>query len=169
VNFDTAFNTLIDPQHEGGFQNNPKDPGNWTGGAVGSGVLKGTKYGISAASYPHLDIANLTIEQAKAIYLPDYWLAAGCDKAPDAVRYSLFDTAVNSGVGTAKVLLQRAVDVAQDGLIGPVTLAAMSALNPYQLAARFEGARLMRDTQLNNWTLNSKGWTRRSATNLLAL
>ena len=38
--------------HEGGFQGMPDDPGNWTGGRLGDGTLKGTKFGISAASYP---------------------------------------------------------------------------------------------------------------------
>jgi lysozyme family protein len=52
---------------EGGYTKNAKDPGNWTGGKVGKGILKGTKYGIAAASFPNLDIANLTKEQAAVV------------------------------------------------------------------------------------------------------
>ena len=57
ADFKQAFDLLIG--HEGGYTNNPNDPGNWTGGKVNSGTLRGTKYGISAASYPTLDIKNL--------------------------------------------------------------------------------------------------------------
>ena len=59
--------------HEGGFCAERSDPGNWTGGAVGCGELRGTKFGISAAAYPAEDIANLTPEAAAAIYRRDYW------------------------------------------------------------------------------------------------
>ena len=49
---------------EGGFTDNRADPGNWTGGQVGAGELRGTNFGISAAAYPQLDIANLTAAMA---------------------------------------------------------------------------------------------------------
>jgi len=169
MDFDTAFQTLINPQHEGGYSIVRNDPGNWTGGSVGVGVLKGTKYGISAKAYPNLDIVNLTIPQAKAIYYPDYWLAAGCDKVPPVVAYQVFDAAVNNGVGAARRFLQRAAGVAQDGVIGPVTQAALAAANPYLLAARFEMARLDYDASLGNWDDNSQGWVRRSVANIYAL
>lgn len=55
-------------KYEGGYSSNRKDPGNWTGGKVGAGVLKGTKYGIAAHSYPNLDIKNLTLDDVKPIY-----------------------------------------------------------------------------------------------------
>jgi hypothetical protein len=84
---------------EGGLSMNPDDNGNWTGGKKGVGVLKGTKYGISAASYPNLDIKNLTPEQAKAIYKKDYWDKIGADGIPENVRLSAFDAAVNQGPG----------------------------------------------------------------------
>src|SRR5690554_991684 len=75
--FDLAFERLIG--HEGKFTDNRADRGNWTTGRVGVGELKGTKFGISAMTYPHLDIKSLTLEQAKDIYLRDFWLRAGAD------------------------------------------------------------------------------------------
>ena len=60
MNFERAFEKLID--HEKGLSLDPKDRGNWTTGVIGKGELKGTKYGVSAMSYPHLDIRNLTLE-----------------------------------------------------------------------------------------------------------
>ncbi len=59
-------------QHEGGFSADRRDPGNWTGGKVDKGTLKGTKFGIAANSFPTLDIANLTKAQAVDIYRRKY-------------------------------------------------------------------------------------------------
>lgn len=87
---------------EGGYTNNPKDPGNWTGGKVGKGVLKGTKYGIAANSFPTLDIKNLTKEQAADIYRARYWTTAGCDQLEAGVDLPIFDVSVNSGPGRAR-------------------------------------------------------------------
>jgi lysozyme family protein len=97
--YDRIFKTIVNV--EGGFTKNPKDRGNWTSGVIGRGELKGTKYGISAMAYPHLDIKNLTVEQAKDIYYRDYWLKAGCHQLPADAALLLFDMAVNSGVGAA--------------------------------------------------------------------
>ena len=89
-------------EHEGGLSMNPNDPGNWTGGAKGEGTLRGTKFGISAASYPNVNIAKLTREQAADIYLSDYWRAAGCPALSFPKNVLVFDTAVQHGVGRAK-------------------------------------------------------------------
>jgi len=111
---------------EGGFQKNPKDKGNWTGNKIGVGDLKGTKYGISAGSYPNLDIENLTKEQAIEIYRRDYWNALHLDKIDsDRIAWKVFDIAINCGRGTAAKILQRAIGVTADGHIGNITLEAV--------------------------------------------
>lgn len=126
--FNAAFAATLG--HEGGFTADPNDSGNWTGGAVGVGVLKGTKWGISAASYPQLDIKNLTIADAKAIYLRDWWNANGYQRfASHDVAAKVFDMAVNMGAGMAHTLLQLAARVFTpgleiDGKIGRDTVAA---------------------------------------------
>ncbi len=166
--FCEAFDRVI--EHEKGFQANPKDRGNWTGGQVGVGVLKGTKYGVSAAAYPGEDIANLTLDQARQLYRRDYWGPAGCDLVPPGMRFDLFDTAVHSGPSRARKLLQQALGVPADGSIGPVTLTALSNMDRNRLAARFNGARL--DFLNNNpalWDEFGRGWAQRIAENLLAL
>ena len=106
-------------REEGGFQRSPADSGNWVGER-----LVGTKYGISARSHPTVDIEHLTRDQATRIYEEDYWLAARCDRLPPALALIHFDAAVNQGVGRAAKILQRAVLVADDGIIGPLTLRA---------------------------------------------
>jgi lysozyme family protein len=112
---------------EGGFQKNPKDKGNWTGGQIGVGELGGTKYGISAGSYPNLDIENLTKDQAVEIYRRDYWNALHLDDIEsDRIAWKIFDVSVNCGRGTAAKMLQKAVGVIADGLIGRITLEAVN-------------------------------------------
>lgn len=92
---------------EGGFQNFEWDSGNWTGCKPGVGVNLGTNFGISACSYPNLDIRNLTMKQADDIYFRDYWMASGADKLAWPYCLIVFDTAVLHGVGTAREWLSR--------------------------------------------------------------
>lgn len=132
---------------EGGYQANPEDHGNWTGGKKGVGELKGTKFGISAASYPHLDIANLTFDEAKAIYRRDYWERSGAHTLPWPACLLVFDTAVLHGVGTAQAWVEEV------------------GVSPFALAAK----RLTRYTELDNWHFFGAGWVRRTAELLKAV
>ena len=165
MNFDQAFELLI--KVEGGLSMDPKDNGNWTGAKVGVGVLKGTKYGISAGAYPNEDIQNLSLERAKLHYLHDYWNLSGCTAVPEAIRFDLFDTAVNSGVGRAARLLQRTVGTAEDGQVGPKTRQAIASMPSPRLVARFNAHRLIFMTEAPTWLTHGKGWARRIADNLL--
>lgn len=90
-NFDTAVAILID--EEGGYVNNPADPG------------KETKYGISKRSYPNEDIPNLTVDRAKTIYFKDYWLPLEPYALPPRMKRLAFECAVNQGVGRVKGFL----------------------------------------------------------------
>lgn len=162
ADFDACFNSLID--FERGFTNDPKDKGNWTGGAIGSGQCRGTKYGISAASYPDLAISLLTLDEARAIYRRDFWDKAGIPKVPAELHSDLFDMAVNSGPGNARRCLQRALGVMDDGVFGPITTAALAHANAFALLARFNGFRLQFMTESSAWESYSKGWARRIAT-----
>lgn len=137
------------------------DPGNWTGGKIGSGHLKGTKFGISAASFPHLDIARLTIDDAKAIYEARYWQPIRGDDLPPGLALLCFDSAVNNGVGAATRWLQSAAGVTIDGAIGPKTIAAAQASG---VDARFHLARTMAMTRMAAWADFGKGWAVRLAT-----
>ena len=61
-----------------------------------------TKYGISQKAFPGVNIANLTPDQARAIYKKEYWDKIGGDKIPPELQKVAMDTAVNQGVGKAK-------------------------------------------------------------------
>ena len=163
MNFELAFEKLID--HEKGLSLDPKDRGNWTTGVIGNGELKGTKYGISAMSYPHLDIRNLTLADAKAIYRSDFW--GRSDDLPDAVRFDFFDAAVNSGYVQSVKWLQRAAGAKDDGTIGPKTILAVRMADPQRLAKRFNGHRLRAMADMQGWSSQGRGWARRIAANLL--
>jgi lysozyme family protein len=98
--FEAAFAAVVGI--EGRYSTDPQDPGNWTGGAINVGILKGTKYGISARAYPNLDIANLTLDQAKTLYQSDYFEACHCDQMSWERALTVFDCAVNQGQGIAR-------------------------------------------------------------------
>jgi lysozyme family protein len=163
IDFDKAFNRLINA--EGGFGNDSRDSGNWTSGVVGKGDLKGTKYGISAASYPTLDIQNLTLAQAKDIYFRDYWSIIG--NAHSSIKFQLFDAAVNHGRGNAIRFLQRAVGVADDGGWGKVSQAALDAMEKNDVLLRFVAYRLKFWASLSTFDIYGRGWTNRGADDLL--
>jgi lysozyme family protein len=157
--FDICFGVIVDV--EGALSLDSNDHGSWTGGVVGVGLLRGTKYGISAASYPDLDIGALTLDDAKAIYRRDYWDKVAADQLAPGVALIVFDCAVNQGAGLAARLLQAAVSVRQDGDIGPVTLAAVAGVVPAALVQEFEAQRAVRYASDDNryWL----GWYRRLA------
>jgi lysozyme family protein len=163
-NFDCIFTIVVG--HEGGFTANPADPGNWTGGVIGAGACRGTRYGISAASYPDLDIANLELEKAKTLYRRDYWEQIGGDRLPPALALLVFDAAVNNGVSRAARWLQQLVYVPQDGEIGPQTLDAIGRFGTgpggvADLCAEFLAQRLLFMTSLTTWKTFGLGWARR--------
>jgi lysozyme family protein len=152
MTFDTVFDRVIG--HEQGYVNDPKDPGGET------------KWGISKRSYPHLNIKDLTREQARDIYLKDFWIRINADALPDGVAFQLFDFAVNSGIETAVRYLQRALDVADDGDWGPVSQQAANSASETDMIMRLSAERLDFMTRLRNWPHHGKGWARRIAQNL---
>lgn len=145
---------------EGAFDDDPDDRGNWTSGKVGQGELKGTKYGIASHVYPNLDIKNLTLDQAKDIYLRDYW-GQRCDNLSSGVDYLYFDICVNNGKGAATKLFQRGLGVASDGIWGPKTEAALAAADPKALIESVSGYRNSYYRSLSTFWKYGNGWLNR--------
>lgn len=164
ITFDEAFKRLIG--HEGGYSTDRRDPGNWTGGRVGVGTLKGTKFGLAANTYPNLDIKNLTLAQAKAIYKKDWWDKLGADGMHSAIVFQLWDFAINAGKSRAIKELQQAVGVPADGVIGPQTLAAVNSHDLNDVILSLTAERLKFYTSLSTFKTYGKGWTNRVADNL---
>jgi lysozyme family protein len=145
-NFDRAFSVVVGI--EAGYVHDPNDPGGET------------KYGISKRSYPNVDIANLTVDGAKIIYLRDYWTTCACGQLPDPLALFVFDCAVNQGQGRARRILQDALGVPADGNIGPVTLAAAAKAGNYQTAV-FMTTRAFLYMQDANFERYGHGWFNR--------
>ena len=164
ITFDEAFKRLIG--HEGGYSTDRRDPGNWTGGRVGVGTLKGTKFGLAANTYPNLDIKNLTLAQAKEIYKKDWWDKLGADGMHSAIVFQLWDFAINAGKSRAIKELQQAVGVPADGIIGPQTLAAVNSHDLNDVILSLTAERLKFYTSLSTFKTYGKGWTNRVADNL---
>ncbi len=160
MRFDRAFDLIVG--HEGLFSTDRKDPGNWTGGRVGRGIFKGTKYGISSKSYPELDIENLTLDDAKVIYRRDYWDRVHGDQLPPGVAYVVLDAQINTGRGVK--WLQEASGTVADGVYGPATRAAVrrASKNPLLLMRDINALRLEHYMQLDRLNdINGLGWARR--------
>ncbi|MEZ0137351.1 MAG: glycosyl hydrolase 108 family protein [Candidatus Reddybacter sp.] len=152
--------------HEGGFSDDRLDPGNWTGGIVGQGMLKGTRFGISAKAYPDLDVQALSIDDAVHLYQCDYVRPMRLGRYRDGVAFQLLDFAVLAGPVRAVWRLQRAMGVVTDGIAGPLTLAALESRAEADVIMLLLAERIEFLTYLRNWPDAGKGWMRRVAGNL---
>lgn len=117
------FNDIIEVvlHHEGGYVNDPDDPGGET------------NFGIAKRSHPDVDIANLTKEGAKEIYKKHYWDKNKVESLPENLRHIYFDMCVNQGKSRGVKILQRAAnakgaDLVVDGGLGPKTIAALDGV-----------------------------------------
>jgi len=115
-----TFNEIIEVvlKHEGGYVNDPKDPGGET------------NFGVSKRAYPDVDMKTLTKEGAKDIYKRDYWDKNHCGDLPDELRHVYFDMCVNMGRGRATKIMQetantKGADLKVDGGMGPKTISAL--------------------------------------------
>jgi lysozyme family protein len=159
MKFDQAFDILIG--HEGGHSFHPSDPGGETMWGITRKVAQQEGYVGSMRLLPR--------ETAKDIYRRRYWAPVKADQLPAALRYSVFDAAVNSGVSQAVKWLQRALEVGDDGVLGPMTLQAGANADPARTVARMNGHRLDFMTSLPTWGAFGRGWARRIASNLSTL
>ena len=153
MNFNQAFETLL--KHEGGFSNHAADPGGKTMYGVTESVAREVGY--------KGDMRELPLDLAKRIYKDKYWDSIKAEELPPAVRYAVFDAAVNSGPGQTIKWLQRSLGMLDDGIIGPKTIAAANAVNPDALRMRMLSQRLKFMASLANWPAFSRGWANRIA------
>jgi lysozyme family protein len=114
---------------EGGFVNDPDDPG----GATNHGVTLATlrRLGRDLTGDGRVTVADvhaLSQVQAVDIYLEHYFRRPGIDGLPEPLQASVFDMQVNAGTSAVKLLQNLCrkigVGVAVDGIVGPQTRAA---------------------------------------------
>lgn len=127
-----------------------------------------TKYGIAQASHPDVNVKEMTLDQAQAIYEKDYWQQFQCDQMPWAIGWTFFDCVVNHGPETATRFLQTAVGTVVDGQLGAKTLAAaINAKNPVSVARDITLARRDYVENLHNYDRFRAGWNRRQLDTLI--
>ncbi|GBE44828.1 putative Peptidoglycan domain protein [bacterium BMS3Bbin10] len=147
--------------HEGGYVDHPLDPG----GATNFGITRRTLAawrGIRPwRKLPKSEVRALKRREVAQIYRARYWDAVSGDKLPSGVDYAVFDYAVNSGVARAAKALQRVAGARADGIVGPLTLAAVARHHPKTIIRRLIARRRSFLQRLRTWKTFGRGWTAR--------
>ncbi len=152
--------------HEGGFANNPKDPG----GVTMRGVTKKTWArwtGRNVKDVSDEEMRSLTIDQIMPLYHAWYWQPVRADELPGGLDFVIFDIAVNSGPVRAVKMLQKAINklgrihIRVDGVIGPKTLSAARKINVFDLINEVGNTRLWFYFDLSTFKTFGRGWMSR--------
>ena len=152
-NFDECLKMLL--HHEGGYVNHPKDPGGETNLGVTKRVYE--KWGGTK------DMKDLTVEDVAPIYKKNYWDKCKCNDLDSGLDWAVFDWAVNSGTGRAAKAVQKICGAAQDGAIGPKTLALVNGQDTQYMIEEFGKIRQEFYESLSTFDTLGKGWTRRNS------
>jgi lysozyme family protein len=156
-NWDNAFKLML--KSEGGYVNNPADPG----GMTNLGVTKATWENWVGRESDEAEMRELTPEKVEPLYKKKYWDAVRGDELPAGLDYLMFDFAVNAGAGRAIKTLQTAIGVTPDGGFGTMTMAVVQAVDPVELIERFSQAKEDFYRSLTTFATFGKGWLNRVA------
>ncbi|MFZ0845983.1 MAG: glycosyl hydrolase 108 family protein, partial [Pseudolabrys sp.] len=158
TNYDDALRRLL--VHEGGYTNNPSDPGGPTNfGITIYDYRKYVKPNATAA-----DIRSMRLEDAKAIYRAKYWNAQRCDELPAGVDYAVFDYGVNSGIGRSGKVLRRVLNFADNtSAVNDTVIAAARGADAKSVIVAICDERLRFLQSLKTWSVFGAGWGRRVA------
>lgn len=129
--FDLAWDFIQEQEGGGRVHSHPEDPGGTT------------KWGISQRAFPEVRIAELTEQEAKSLFRVHYWIPCHCDELPSYIAVMLADSAFNQGVKPAVRILQHALRVEVDGIVGPDTIEAAQATNPLEFINQYLSHRLL--------------------------
>jgi len=156
-NWQKSFELML--KSEGGYVNNPADPG----GMTNLGVTKATWENWVGRASDEAEMRSLTPEKVEPLYKKKYWDAVRADDLPVGLDYLMFDFGVNAGPGRAIKVMQSAVGVTPDGGFGPLTLAAVQAIDPVELIEKFSQAKEDFYRSLGTFATFGKGWLNRVA------
>ena len=157
ASFERALSLVL--HHEGGYVDHPRDPG----GATNLGITLATLARARGRPVTKADVKGLTRAEAAGIYRRSYWDAVQGDALAPGIDLLLFDLAVNSGPVRATKILQRVLRTAEDGVVGPATLAALACAYPEAVIEAVTRERLRFLQRLPTWTTFGRGWRRRVA------
>lgn len=156
-NWKQAFDLML--KSEGGYVHHPSDPG----GRTNLGVTQATWENWVGRGSDEAEMRGLTPEKVEPMYKKKYWDAVRGDELPMGLDYLMFDFAVNAGAGRAIKTLQTAVGVTPDGGFGPMTMAAVQAVDHVELIERFSQAKEDFYRSLTTFATFGKGWLNRVA------
>ena len=156
-NFPAALALVL--KAEGGFVNHPNDPG----GMTNLGVTRNVWREWVNRDVDEAEMRSLTPELVTPLYKQRYWDACKCDDLQRGVDYAVFDCAVNMGPGRAARLLQTALEVKADGIIGRATIAVATAADPVELLEAFSLGKEAFYQSLPTFATFGKGWLNRVA------
>jgi len=155
-NFDIALRHVL--AFEGGYVDHPDDPG----GATNLGITRETLARYRGRPVSKTEVRALDVTTARDIYRRFYWDTLRCNDMPAGVDLALFDGGVNQGTGRAARLLQKALNVGVDGIIGPVTLGGVRDADPRKLLDEFMALRMQAYGRLSRlFRTFGLGWSRR--------
>ncbi len=154
-NFEKALNLTLG--FEGGFCNNPADPG----GMTNLGVTRMTWENWVGVGVSEDCMRNLSVEEVTPLYRGRFWNKSYCEDLPAGLDFCVFDYAVNSGPKQAVTALQRTLGLKTDGIVGPLTLGAIGRENLINLIEDYCDQRLRFLETLKGFPVFGKGWTRR--------
>ena len=157
-NFDRSLGKVL--VYEGGYSNNPKDPGGPTMKGVTQRVYNVYR---SGKGQPVATVSKINDNEIQAIYKGMYWDRIDGDKLPDGVDFCMFDAAVNSGVGGSTSWAQGAMGIEVDGSMGQKTMDAIIQSDPQDFIRKFCSHRLGTLKRLSTWGTFGKGWEARIA------
>jgi lysozyme family protein len=156
-NWDKAFRLML--VSEGGYVHHPSDPG----GRTNLGVTQATWENWVGRKSDEAEMRSLTPEKVEPLYKKKFYDAVRGDELPAGISYLLFDFAVNAGVGRSIKTLQTAVGVTPDGGFGPITMAAVQAVDLVELIERFSQAKEDFYRSLTTFSTFGTGWLNRVA------
>lgn len=165
TNYKSSLSLVL--AHEGGFTNNPKDPGGATNKGVTQAVYDAYRRN---KSLPTQSVRLISNTELNDIYKQQYWIVAGCNLLPSGIDYAVFDYAVNSGPGRAIKDLQRTINdvgkemglsVGVDSDFGQQTLDGANRCNNAAFIEAYCARRMKFLRSLKTFADFGNGWTRR--------
>lgn len=153
LKFITSFNLLM--VKEGGYVED------LSGGPTNAGITLKSYREWAGEDKTKEDLKNLTVGKAAYYYHEEYWLKLKCNDLPDGINLAIFDASVHHGKDTAVKMLQRILDVAVDGIVGPETISISHQSELYDVLPRLGTQRILYVQKLPEFKKIGKGWVRR--------
>lgn len=144
-------------QQEGGFVDNPADPGGATNHGITIATLEAYQHGATIEM-----LKSISPDLVSAIYRRDYWTVMGAGNLPDGVNLMVFDFGVNAGPARSVGFLQIVAGVKRDGLDGALTQAAIAKMSPIDVIAKLSGLQRAYYQALPGFNTFGDGWIART-------